>query len=91
LRSARFALSFGFPHPIPLLINSRSILGVNMLRIADNRPLVLQRCMQNVARLAHEGVLHPVVGGRFTADKIADAHAFLEGRGSVGKIVVTWS
>jgi NADPH2:quinone reductase len=91
LRSARFALSFGFPHPIPLLLNSRSVLGVNMLRIADHRPLVLQRCMQNVARLVGEGVLRPVVGGRFKADQLAEAHALLESRGSVGKIVVTWS
>jgi NADPH2:quinone reductase len=91
LRSLKFALSFGFPHPIPLLINSRSILGVNMLRIADHRPLVLQRCMQNVAKLAFDGVLRPVVGGRFTADRIGEAHSFLEGRGSTGKIVVTWS
>lgn len=90
LRSLKFALSFGFPHPIPLLMNSRSILGVNMLRIADHRPLVLQRCMQNVAKLALDGVLRPVVGGRFTADKIGEAHAFLEGRRSTGKIVVTW-
>lgn len=90
LRSLKFALSFGFPHPIPLLMNSRSILGVNMLRIADHRPLVLQRCMQTVAKLAHEGVLRPVVGARFTADQIGEAHAFLEGRGSTGKIVVTW-
>jgi NADPH2:quinone reductase len=91
LRSLRFAASFGFPHPIPLLMSSRSILGVNMLRIADQRPLVLQRCMQGVAALAHAGVLRPVVGGRFTADQIAAAHEFLEGRGSVGKIVVTWN
>lgn len=91
LRSARFALSFGFPHPIPLLINSRSILGVNMLRIADHRPLVLQRCMQNVAALVRNGILRPVVGARYTAAQIGEAHAFLEGRGSVGKIVVTWN
>jgi NADPH2:quinone reductase len=91
LRSLKFALSFGFPHPIPLLLNSRSILGVNMLRIADHRPLVLQRCMQGVAKLALAGVLRPHVGGRFKADQLAEAHAFLEGRGSTGKIVVTWS
>jgi NADPH2:quinone reductase len=91
LRSARFALSFGLPHPIPLLLNSRSILGVNMLRIADHRPLVLQRCMENVARLVRDGVLRPVVGGRFRADQLAEAHALLESRGSVGKIVVTWA
>jgi NADPH2:quinone reductase len=90
VRDVRFAASFGFPHPIALLMGSKSILGVNMLRIADHRPEVLGRCMQAVARLVADGTLRPAVGGRFTADRIAEAHDFLGGRGSTGKVVVTW-
>jgi NADPH:quinone reductase-like Zn-dependent oxidoreductase len=90
LRDLRFALSFGFPHPIPLLIHSKSIIGVNMLRLSDQRPLSLKRCLDAVVRLALNGEVQPTVGGRFTADAIAKAHSFLEGRGSTGKVVVTW-
>jgi NADPH2:quinone reductase len=90
LRDVRFAASFGFPHPIPLLMGSKSILGVNMLRIADHRPEVLGRCMRAVSKLVADGTLKPTVGGRFGADRIADAHDFLGGRGSTGKVVVTW-
>jgi NADPH:quinone reductase-like Zn-dependent oxidoreductase len=90
LRTLRFALSFGFFHPIPLLMRSQAFIGVNMLRIADGRPLVLQRCLQEVVRLALSGELRPTVGGRFRATEIAAAHALLESRGSVGKIVVSW-
>ena len=90
LRDLRFAASFGFVHPIPLLTSSRSILGVNMLRIADGRPDVLGRVLRAVARATIEGELRPTVGGRFHVDRIADAHEFLAGRGSTGKIVVSW-
>lgn len=91
LRSLRFALSFGFPHPVALLLHSRSLLAVNMLRIADHRPQVLQRCLQKVLGLWRDGVLRPTVGGRFTADQLAQAHELLETRASVGKIAVSWS
>lgn len=91
LRTVKFAASFGFPHPIPLLLGSKSIIGVNMLRIADNRPEVLQRCLRAVVELVLAGDLQPVVGGRYTAAEIATAHEFLESRGSTGKIVVDWT
>jgi NADPH:quinone reductase-like Zn-dependent oxidoreductase len=91
LHDLPFALSFGFQHPIGLMINSKSIIGVNMLRLSDQRPLALQRCLEAVVRLALDGEVQPTVGGRFTVDAIAKAHAFLEGRGSIGKVVVTWN
>ena len=90
LRSLKFVASWGFPHPIPLLMKSRSLLGVNMLRISDERPDVLGRCMGAVVDLALRGDLTPVIGGRFQADQIADAHDLLESRKSTGKIVVSW-
>ena len=71
-------------------MRSRSFIGVNMLRIADDRPLVLQRCLRAVVDLARSGALRAIVGGRFTTDQLAAAHALLESRNSTGKIVVTW-
>jgi len=61
-----------------------------MLRIADDRPLVLQRCLKAVVEMARSGELRAIVGGRFTADQLGAAHALLESRRSTGKIVVTW-
>jgi NADPH2:quinone reductase len=90
LRDARFAASFGFIHPIPLLMNSKSLLGVNMLRLSDDRPDVLERVLRAVGELVLQGEVRPTVGGRFPASQIADAHELLSGRGSTGKIVVTW-
>jgi NADPH2:quinone reductase len=72
-------------------MNSKSIIGVNMLRLSDHRPEALQRVLEGVADLARKGELQPTVGGRFTAAQIAEAHELLGNRGSTGKIVVTWS
>ena len=77
-------------HPIPLLMNSKSLIGVNMLRISDHRPETLKRVLHGVVDLALKGELVPTVGGRFKADQIAEAHELLAGRGSTGKIVVEW-
>jgi NADPH:quinone reductase-like Zn-dependent oxidoreductase len=91
LHDLPFALSFGLPHPIPLMIHSKSIIGVNMLRLSDQRPLALKRCLDAVVQLALNGDVQPTVGGRFTADAIDKAHSFLESRASIGKVVVTWN
>jgi NADPH:quinone reductase-like Zn-dependent oxidoreductase len=91
LHDIPFALSFGFPHPIPFMMNSKALIGVNMLRLSDQRPLALKRCLDAVVRLALNGEVQPTVGGRFAATDIAKAHAFLEGRGSIGKVVVSWN
>jgi NADPH:quinone reductase-like Zn-dependent oxidoreductase len=90
LRSLRFLLSFGLPHPVMFMLRSRGFIGVNMLRVGDDRPLVLQRCLRAVADLVLSGELRAIVGGRFPVDQLGAAHALLEGRGSTGKIVVTW-
>lgn len=90
LRDVRFAASFGFIHPIPLLMRSKSILGVNMLRISDERPETLQRVLRGVAQLVLSGEIRPTVGGRYRAAQLAEAHEFLGGRGSMGKVVVSW-
>ncbi len=90
LRSVKFLAEWGVLHPVPLLMRSRSILGVNMLRISDERPLVLQRCLRAVVDLALSGEIEPIVGGRFSAAQIGEAHQLLESRKSTGKIVVTW-
>lgn len=84
------AWGFGIWSPIYLMMNSLSIIGLNMLRIADNRPEIIKRCLTNVTDLVAKGELQPVVGGEFSADKIAEAHDFLASRKSIGKVVVKW-
>ena len=83
-------LQFGIYHPAQFMMNSKSLIGVNMLKIADNKPFVLQRCLQNVVRLVDEGIFKPQNGKLFKADQIAEAHKYLEGRQSTGKVACEW-
>lgn len=81
---------FGFYTPIALMMKSQGIIGINMLEIADHKKHTLKRCLEQVVRLTQEGKLDPTVGGEFSVEDIGGAHAFLEGRNSMGKVVIKW-
>jgi len=85
-----FLLNSGFINPLFLMMLSKGVIGVNMLKVADNKPSMLKRSMESVIDGTEKGWLKPAVGKTYTADEIAEAHAFLESRQSVGKIVVKW-
>ncbi|MBL0310077.1 MAG: zinc-binding dehydrogenase [Bacteroidetes bacterium] len=72
------------------MMNSKSLIGVNMLKIADSKPHVIKRCLDNVVRLVEEGVFRPQGGKIFKAEDIAEAHKFLESRQSIGKVACAW-
>ena len=81
---------FGIYHPVQFLSNSKGIIGVNMLKIAQEKPEKIARVMQEVIQLQQEGILRPHVGGEYSINQLAEAHTFLESRKSMGKIVVRW-
>lgn len=83
-------LGFGIYHPIQFMNTSKALIGLNMLRIADNKPAALKRCLDNVVRLYEQGVFKPVVGRVFPVGQLGEAHALLGSRGSTGKVTVTW-
>ena len=90
LSGIKLMLNFGFLHPVSLMINSSGVLGVNMLKIADYKPEILQRTLKNVVDLAIKKEIKPFVGKEFDASDIALAHDFFENRKSIGKIVLHW-
>ena len=90
LSTLNFLRKMGAVLPIGLLMTSRSILGVNMLKIADYRPEVMSRCLQEVVKLHAEGVIKPQVGGTFNHTELAAAHTLLENGKSTGKLTVFW-
>lgn len=85
------AAGFGFLSPIPLLQKSQGIIGVNLLRIADNRPEVLQRVLREVTKLVVSGELKPVTGEVFGEEELPLAHEKLASRSTTGKLVVRWN
>lgn len=85
-----FARKMGIVIPVGLMMQSKSILGVNMLKVGDQKPEVLAHCLTKVVALTKEGILQPQVGGKYAASDIAKAHAYLESGKSTGKISVFW-
>lgn len=85
-----FALSFGFYHPVPFLMQSQGMIGVNMLRLADYKPEVLKRCIEGPVKLYNEGKLKPLEGKLFSIDELAQAHEAIEHGKIPGKIAVKW-
>jgi len=84
-------LEFGFYHPGMLISPSKSIIGINMLRIADNKPSMIKRCLEEVVQLTNLGAFTPTLAKVFKANDIAAAHDYLEKRKSIGKVVVEWN
>ncbi len=90
LSTLAMAAGFGIFSPVQLILNSRSICGVNMLRIADHRKNIFKYSIDEVVKLYEQGVINPIVGKEFSTDQLADAHEYLEKRKSVGKVVLGW-
>ncbi len=90
-QTLKLVLGFGFMHPAILLMQSRSVIGVNMLRVAERKPALLQTCLQEVIELGKKGILVPVNGGTFPAAKLAEAHELLASGTSIGKLCVEFS
>lgn len=86
----KLAWGFGLIHPIALLMKSKSVIGVNMLRIAENKPHYLQQVMLEVYDAYQQGILKPTIDSVHPVDDIAKAHDRLESRASIGKVVVKW-
>ena len=84
------ALQFGFYHAAMLMMPSKSIIGINMLAIADSQPAIIERCLSAVMKLYKAGIFKPEIAKVLNANKIAEAHNFLETRKSIGKVVVQW-
>lgn len=80
----------GFIMPIMLMAKSRSVIGVNILKLADYRPQVITTCFRELMTLLDQGIIEPQMGGEFAIDELAKAHNMLENRQTMGKVVVRW-
>ncbi len=85
-----FVRKMGRIMPIVLMMRSKNILGVNMLKIADNKPKVLEHCLRDVVELYQKGIIKPQVGGRYMNGNVQDAHNDLESGNTTGKLAVFW-
>lgn len=80
----------GFVSPISLIMRSKTIIGINILKLGDYKPQVVAQCLKEVVKQAEAGKLDPVVGGHYSIEQLNEAHLALEKRGTIGKLSVSW-
>ena len=86
----RFVWSMGLVLPIFLMMKSKSIIGVNMLKLSDHDPALLARCLHEVVRETRAGHLVPHVHQEYPASDLVDAHKALAGGRTMGKVALRW-
>ena len=84
------AAGFGVFSPIQLILNSKNMCGVNMLRIADHRKHIFKHCIDEVVKMFEAGTIDPILGKEFKSSALSEAHEYLEKRKSIGKVAVAW-
>jgi NADPH:quinone reductase-like Zn-dependent oxidoreductase len=74
--------------PVKLMRESKSVIGLNMLALWDQKQS-LDEFVEPVRALLDEGRIRPVVAKEFRLDDGAEAHRYVHERKNVGKVVLT--
>ncbi len=90
LSQLNFLRKMGMIIPAFQMMQSKSIIGVNMLKIADTKPLVLKDSMHQIISFYQQGLIKTENGGDFNFSELNKAHSLLESGKSIGKIAVHW-
>ena len=90
LGTLAFVWRMGLLVPILLMMRSRGVVGVNMLRIGEAKPDLLATVMKECVAASAAGWLRPHVHGVYAADQLAEAHAALGSGSTMGKVALRW-
>lgn len=85
-----FVRKTGIYSPIPLMMQSKGIIGVNMLKIADHNPSLLAYHLKLCFERYKNQLLIPIPATIFHHSELHLAHKQLESGNSTGKLVVYW-
>jgi len=81
-------LRMGLVLPSALVQATRTLAGFN-LSLVPHLAAELQARFTRIEGLLADGTVKPVVGAILPFERLPEAHALLQGRGSTGKVVVT--
>ncbi|MGQ9495103.1 MAG: quinone oxidoreductase family protein [Thermoanaerobaculaceae bacterium] len=81
-------LRMGVIHPFFMVQPGKTLAGFNLSLLPKLAPHLHAR-YQTLSQMVGEGLIKIVVGRVFPFRELPQAHALLQGRGSVGKVVVT--
>lgn len=90
LSGLQLLLQTGFFTPLTFIMRSKSIIGVNMLKLGDYKPQLIAKCLHAVISEAEAGKIDPVVRKTYKIGDLNRAHQSLENRDTIGKTVVFW-
>jgi NADPH2:quinone reductase len=85
-----FLWEMGLILPVGLMMQSKSLLGVNMLKIADEQPLAIQHSMKQMLELYQQGKIVLPHINEFDQSQFSEAHQALGNGNTIGKVVVSW-
>ena len=80
----------GFLTPLLFIVQSKSLIGINILKLGDNKPELIANCLKAVIADAEAGKLDPIVQKTYGIQELNEAHLALENRVTIGKTVVFW-
>jgi synaptic vesicle membrane protein VAT-1 len=75
-------------HPLKLMSQNISVIGVNLGRMASRGPL-LRSELDEIFRMYKAGKIKPVIGKTFPLGDAAAAHRFIHDRKNIGKVILS--
>ena len=88
--SLKFVWDMGLLLPIGLMMRSKSVIGINMLKLGDHRPELMGRCLREIVHAHSQGLVHPHVHGVVPAADMPRMLAELGAGHTMGKVAVVW-
>lgn len=85
---AKMAVNMPLYNPVGLMNGNKGVFGVNMGHMWHETEMVSRWIGEIVAGL-QAGWVRPYVDKTFPFEQAAEAHAFIEGRGNMGKVILT--
>lgn len=86
----RFIWRMGLVVPILLMMRSRSLLGLNMLRIAEDHPQDIACCLRGMLAANASGHVVPRIHAEYAATDLPQALHDLDSGRTIGKLVLRW-
>ena len=87
LALAKLALSMPFFHPVGMMRGNRGVFGINIHAMYEESGK-LNAWMQHILAGVDAGWLRPHVDRVFSFDEAAQAHAYIEARKNIGKVLL---
>jgi len=87
LRIIKIVLQTPWFHPFSLMNSNKGVFGVNVGHLWNEGPKV-RKWMEVIINGVKEGWVRPHVDKSFSLNDVADAHAYIENRKNIGKVVL---